>query len=73
MELRPPQYECSTHHKDLTELVIDALDDGPPLFYEVSRLQLSHRGARKFKVVVTCPGAEPDGPAHPLTCTGIRS
>lgn len=73
MELKPPKFECPTHHQDLTDLVMEALEDGPPMFYDIRAVPRTLRGTRKFKVIVTCPGAEPDAPAHTLTCTGTRS
>jgi hypothetical protein len=67
MTLDPGRYECPDHHTDLTGLVEEALDEqGPPVAYR------RRSRARRFQVIVTCPGTGSTS-AHRLTCTGTHT
>jgi hypothetical protein len=66
MKLTPERYECPDHPVDLTEQVMDALDDDfRPVAYR-------DRSAppRPFEVIVECPGHAGSG-KHSLTCAGM--
>jgi hypothetical protein len=69
--LYPDIYRCPTHNIDLTMLVREQLveDDGAPGAYgwRDRRASRSPSGARKFTVIVSCPGMDS---LHPLTCRG---
>ena len=72
MTLDPGHYECPDHHTDLTPLVQKALEEqGPPLAYQPP-LGKPTPAARRFQVIVTCPGTSA-APAHQLSCTGTRT
>jgi hypothetical protein len=69
VDLTPKRYECSTHSKDLTAVVVDRLEEQGVVAYGPKGLR--RKGGKPFKVVVTCTGDVP-GTAHPVTCTGTR-
>jgi hypothetical protein len=70
MTLDPGNYECPTHHTDLTGLVEEALDNSLHVAYR--RPLLGRKPAGPFQVIVTCPGTGGARP-HPLTCTGKQA
>jgi hypothetical protein len=65
MTLDPATYTCPTHQTNLTDQVLEQLEDDDewPIAFEPKIRQ------PEFEVVVTCPGG---GTAHPVTCRGIR-
>lgn len=69
MRLDPDNYPCPNHHTDLTQQVLDALDeDGPPVAYRRPGFLGGRKpGPRPFEVLVTCPG---DGQPHKQKCAG---
>jgi hypothetical protein len=65
MILDPATYTCPTHNMDLTDQVLEQLedDDGWPVAFKPKTRK------PEFEVVVTCPGTDT---AHQVACRGIR-
>jgi hypothetical protein len=70
MKLDPANYKCPGDGNDLTDLVEEALGDSRPLAYVPPPLRRASTAARRFEVIVTCPGAAGSGEPHQLTCAG---
>lgn len=73
MILDPETYTCPEHQADLTELVIEVLEDeGPPVAYLRLPGRPAAAGPAPFQVPVTCPGKSGTG-AHQVVCSGTQT
>jgi hypothetical protein len=71
IQLNPDSYRCPDHETDLTDLVVEQLEERVPVTFRPRRPE-------QFRVLVTCPGtttgghgqAATPGQRHEVACAG---